>query len=90
MAAVTSPQPQLPNFTSPDNQSHYLPVVTMHGINDDHMSCLGLISTIKDSMPGVHVLNLVLGESREKERHHSIYMGMEEQVAQIGFSSSPQ
>ena len=65
------------------NQSLYLPVVTMHGINDDHKSCLGLISTIKDAMPGVHVVNLVLGESRQKERDHSIYMGMEEQVARI-------
>ena len=73
------------------NESKYLPVVTMHGINDDHKSCLGLISTIKESMPGVHVVNLVLGESRQKERDHSIYMGMEEQVARIEiiFSSSP-
>ena len=62
------------------NQSLYLPVVTMHGINDDHKSCFGLISTIKSSMPGVHVVNLVMGETRQKERDHSIYMGMEEQV----------
>ena len=93
LAVVTSPQPppQMRNFTRPDQQSQYLPVVTMHGINDDHKSCLGLISTIKESMPGVHVVNLVLGESRQKERDHSIYMGMEEQVARIEimFSSSP-
>ena len=82
MAVVTShqPSPQLRNLTSPDNQSLYLPVVTMHGINDDHKSCFGLISTIKSSMPGVHVVNLVMGETRQKERDHSIYMGMEEQV----------
>ena len=82
MAVVTSPQPssQLRNFTRPDNQSQYLPVVTMHGINDDHKSCLGLISTIKDSMPGVHVVNLMLGETRQKERDYSVFMGMEEQV----------
>jgi len=79
MAVVTSPQPS-PHLTSPDNQSLYLPVVTMHGINDDHKSCFGLISTIKSSMPGVHVVNLVMGETRQKERDHSIYMGMEEQV----------
>ena len=52
----------------------------MHGINDDHKSCFSLISTIKDSMPGVYVVNLVMGETRQKERDHSIYMGMEEQV----------
>ena len=72
------PSPQLHGL---GNESQYLPVVTMHGINDDHKSCLGLISTIKESMPGVHVVNLVMGESRQKERDHSIYMGMEEQVA---------
>ena len=73
------------------NESRYLPVVTMHGINDDHKSCLGLISTIRDSMPGVHVVNLMLGETRQKERDHSIYMGMKEQVAwiEVMFSSSP-
>ena len=73
--AHSSPQPH-----GLGNQSLYLPVVTLHGINDDHKSCLGLISTIKDSMPGVHVVNLVMGETRQKERDHSIYMGMEEQV----------
>ena len=62
------------------NLSQYLPIVTMHGINDDHRSCLGLIETLKASMPGVHVVNLVLGESRQKERDHSVFMGMEEQV----------
>ena len=83
MAVVSpqpSPQPQQGNLTSSDNQSLYLPVVTMHGINDDHKSCFGLISTVKDSMPGVHVVNLMMGETRQKERDHSIYMGMEEQV----------
>ena len=62
------------------NLSQYLPIVTMHGINDDHRSCLGLIEALKASMPGVHVVNLVLGESRQKERDHSVFMGMEEQV----------
>ena len=84
LTVVTSPQtfdqPHILNLTSYENQTKFLPVVTMHGINDDHRSCLGLISTIKESMPGVHVVNLVLGESRQKERDHSVFMGMEEQV----------
>ena len=66
------------------NLSQYLPIVTMHGINDDHRSCLGLIEALKASMPGVHVVNLVLGESRQKERDHSVFMGMEEQVGREG------
>ena len=84
LTVVTSPQtfdqPHILNLTSFENQTQFLPVVTMHGINDDHRSCLSLISTIKESMPGVHVVNLVLGESRQKERDHSVFMGMEEQV----------
>ena len=63
------------------SNSSLLPIVTWHGINDDHRSMLGLIRALEAAMPGVAVLNLRLGATRGEERERSITMGMEEQVA---------
>ena len=75
--------PSTPPTTAepPGSSSSLLPIVTWHGINDDHRSMLGLIGALEAAMPGVPVLNLRLGATRAEERERSITMGMEAQVA---------
>jgi len=59
------------------------PVVTWHGITDSASSCLTLIDTIKESLPDVYVLNVMIGDNEDEDYFNSVLMPADQQIETV-------
>jgi len=59
------------------------PVVTWHGIGSDSGGCNRLISTIRESIPDVHILNVAIGNTSDIDHANSILMKCNNQIDRV-------
>jgi len=59
------------------------PVVTWHGIGSDSGECNRLITTIREAIPDVHILNVAIGNASDIDHANSILMKCNDQIDRV-------
>merc|ERR1712154_27269 len=57
-----------------------LPVVCWHGVNDNAQSCNGPFNTIKQTIPDVYTLAIMIGDNLEQDELNSVLMKANTQI----------
>jgi len=58
-----------------------LPVVCWHGVNDNAQSCNGPFNTIKQTIPDVYTLAIMIGDNLEEDLTNSVLMKADTQIS---------
>merc|ERR1711953_950513 len=58
-----------------------LPVVCWHGVNDNAQSCNGPFNTIKQTIPDVYTLAIMIGDNLEEDLTTSVLMEADTQIS---------
>jgi len=58
-----------------------LPVVCWHGVNDNAQSCNGPFNTIKQTIPDVYTLAIMIGDNLDQDTANSVLMRADTQIS---------
>merc|ERR1712130_249901 len=60
------------------------PIVTWHGAGGSASECNSLISTIRETLPDVHIHNVAVGPNPEMDKANTVFMRCVDQVRNDG------